>query len=122
MAIKDLIQTKKCLFICNGGSCMKKNAEAVTQALRTAILSSDLEDEFHTVRTKCMGRRDDAPIAMLSPDNVWLKSIDYKCSDVLIDQICKDELDCSENFLYRMGESQINSKSVPTNQKENNRL
>jgi len=114
MAVKDLVKTEKCLFICNGGSCTKKNAEEVTQAVRTCIKEMGLDDEYHTVRTRCIGRCDDAPVIMLSPDNVWLKNIDHTQCDLLLHALQKNEIKTSENFLYQMGELTINSDSIPT--------
>lgn len=119
MAIKDLTQTKKCLFICNGGSCMKKDAEKVTQAIRCHIKDMNLEDEYHTVRTRCMGRCDDAPIAMLAPHNIWLQDIHSNECDLLLKIIQNNELKHSKHFLYQMGDAQINSDSISTNQRRN---
>ncbi|MBL55890.1 MAG: ferredoxin [Flavobacteriales bacterium] len=117
MAIKDLSEVKKCLFLCNGGSCMKMNAELVTQSIRSTIKEFGLEDDYHTVRTKCMGRCDDAPVAMLSPDNVWLKNIKHKQCDLLISEIELNIMKTSESFLFKMGEKVINSESIPTKYK-----
>ena len=114
MAIKDLINSKKCLFICNGGSCLKKGAEDVTQAIRKSICDFDLDDDYHTIRTRCKGRCDDAPTAMLSPDNIWLKNINSFQCDLLLSDIELNQIDKSDNFLYKMGDSIINSDSVPT--------
>lgn len=114
MAVKDLINTKKCLFICNGGSCMKKDAEEVTQSIRKNIREMDLDDSFHSVRTKCIGRCDDAPVVMIAPDNIWLKHIDYTKCDVLIAAIQTGEIKNNETFMYQMGDATINSDSIPT--------
>jgi (2Fe-2S) ferredoxin len=114
MAVKDLINTKKCLFICNGGCCMKKDAEEVTQAIRRYIKNFNLDDEYHTVRTKCIGRCDDAPVAMLSPENIWLKNIDPMQCGLLLNEIQEGKIKESKTFLYQMGELTINSDSIPT--------
>lgn len=122
MAVKDLINTKKCLFICNGGCCMKKDAEEVTQAIRRFIKEMGLDDEYHTIRTKCIGRCDDAPVAMLSPDNVWLKNINHKQCDLLLHEIEKNQIKSSENFLYQMGELTIKSDSIPTKYRKQEKM
>ncbi len=120
MAVKDLIQTKKCLFLCNGGSCMKKDAEEVTQAVRKCIKEMGLDDEYHTVRTKCIGRCDDAPVAMLAPNNVWLKLlVPDKCAEVLT-EIEQELVEQSPRFLYKMGTNFVNSDSIPTKQRRKN--
>lgn len=114
MAVKDLVNTKKCLFICNGGSCMKKDAEEVTLSIRKCIKEMDMDDDYHTVRTRCIGRCDDAPVAMLTPDNIWLKHIDPKNCTLILEQIQEQDILKSENFLYKMGDLSINSDSIPT--------
>ena len=114
MAVKDLINSKKCLFICNGGSCNKKSTDDVTNAIRKSIKEFNLDDDYHTVRTKCMGRCDDAPAAMLAPDNIWLKNINPNQCDLLLSEIELNEVRFSNNFLHKMGESSINSNSIPT--------
>ena len=102
MAIKDIVNTKKCLFICNGGSCMKKDAEDVTQSIRKSIKNFRLNDEYHTIRTKCMGRCDDAPVAMMAPDSVWLKNISpHQCSHI-INEIQLGNISNGEHFMYKM--------------------
>lgn len=114
MAVVDLIETKKCLFICNGGSCMKKDAELVTVGIRKQIADFGCKDSVHTVRTRCIGRCDDAPVVFSSPDSVWFKEIfpedipefvqDYLFSNQLIEK----------HHLHKMGENHINSNSIPT--------
>ena len=93
---------------------MKMNAEEVTLAIRKSIQDFKLDDDYHTVRTKCMGRCDDAPVAMLVPDNIWLKDINHKQCDLLLSEIELNKVKESDNFLYKMGEATINSNSVPT--------
>lgn len=93
---------------------MKKDAEKVTQSIRKSIHDFELDDDYHTVRTRCMGRCDDAPVAMMAPDNIWLKNINHNQCDLLLSEIELNEVKTSENFLYEMGESTINSNSIPT--------
>ena len=114
MAIKDLINTKKCVFICCGGSCMKKGAEEVTQNLRANIKEMELDDEYHTVRTKCMGRCDDGPVLMIAPDNIWLRNIQSKECQTLLKNIQTGVINQSKHFLYQIGDLFINSDSIPS--------
>lgn len=119
MAVKDLINTKKCLFICNGGSCLKKNAEEVTRVFRKHIKENGLDDDYHTVRTKCIGRCDDAPVILISPDNIWLKEVNIdKCNHILF-EIESNSIQESNHYLFKMGETYINSKSIPTKYRKN---
>jgi (2Fe-2S) ferredoxin len=114
MAIKDLVHTQKCLFICNGSCCSKKNAQEITLAIRAQLHEMSLDEEYHTVRTMCMGRCDDAPVAMLTPDNIWLKNIQINDCKFLISKIQNQKVHETQSFLYKMGESTINSDSRPT--------
>ena len=58
-----------------------------------------------------MGRCDDAPVAMLSPDNVWLKNIKHKQCDLLISEIELNIMKTSESFCLN-GRKVINSESI----------
>jgi len=102
MAIKDLNNTNKCIFICNGGSCMRKDAENVTQAFRKNIKDVNLEDNYHTVRTRCMGVCNDAPVAMLAPDSIWLKNINPSQCNSILSQIQLNTISKSKHFLHQM--------------------
>ena len=104
MAIKNLSQVKKCLFICNGGTCSKNDADHITNKLRKAISEYNLNDAFHTVRTKCMGRCDDAPVAMLAPDNIWLKHLSANDASFIIHSSWINDLLNTKHFLYQLKE------------------
>lgn len=49
MAIRDLTTITKHLFLCNGGSCKKNGAEALTDAIRSAIIDNGLNGEVHII-------------------------------------------------------------------------
>jgi (2Fe-2S) ferredoxin len=119
MAVKDLISVKKCLFICNGGSCMKVDAENVTQAIRKSIKELNLDDQYHTVRTKCIGRCDDAPVMMIAPENVWLQNIKTEQCKKIVSEIDAGKTKDSNHFLYQFGENTIASDSIPTKKRKN---
>lgn len=114
MAVKDLLIVKKCLFICNGGSCLRKDADDVTLELRRLIKENGLDDEVHTVRTRCIGRCDDANVIMVSPDNIWFKNIGLADTAAVFEAIVNNKMQQCENFLYESGQPQINSGSIPT--------
>lgn len=120
MAIKDLIETKKCLFFCNGGSCKKKETTDFVQAIRKTIKDMGLDDKYHTVRTMCMGRCDDAPVALLAPDNIWLQNISSEGAPELLDRIESNDVKNSRHFMYQMGDKHIKSNSIPTKFRKNN--
>lgn len=53
-------------------------------AMREQITRLNLEERYHTARTRCMGRCDDAPVVVLSKNNIWLKEItDDKCETTI---------------------------------------
>ncbi len=114
MAIKALTEVNKCLFICNGGSCLRKQADELTNAVRMEIKINNLNDSFHTVRTRCIGRCEDAPVVMCAPDNIWFKHVQPHDAGTLIQDILTDGMKQSLHYLYTMGEKDINSPSIPT--------
>ena len=58
MCLITVINSKKCLFICNGGSCMKNGAEEVTQAIRKSISDFNLDDDYPVSYTHLPSPRD----------------------------------------------------------------
>lgn len=63
------------LFMCNGSSCNRKDAEEVTLAIRDEITRLGLDDRIHTTRTRCNGRCKDAPVVIEYPRGVWYGSL-----------------------------------------------
>ena len=75
MAIKDLTRVQKMVFICNGGTCAKGGADENTLALRAQLSKHGMDDEIHTVRTKCMGQCTSGPIVFIHPEGAWYGSV-----------------------------------------------
>lgn len=75
MTTWDLHQTKSHLLICNGGSCIKRSGEEVTQAIREEITELGADKLIHTTRTRCNGRCADACVVIVYPDGLWYKDI-----------------------------------------------
>lgn len=71
MAIKDLTKVQKMVFICNGGTCAKGGADENTLALRAHLTKHGMDDEIHTIRTKCMGQCTSGPIVFIHPEGAW---------------------------------------------------
>jgi (2Fe-2S) ferredoxin len=84
MAIKDLSKVHHCLFICNGGTCLKQDADALTLEIRRTILELGAQEVFHTVRTKCMGRCEEAPVLMSAPEGKWFGPISVAQTKALV--------------------------------------
>ena len=78
MSTWDLSKTKHHVLICNGGSCMKKGAEEVTQAIRSEISRLHADHIIHTTRTRCNGRCVDACVVIVYPEGIWYKGIDVE--------------------------------------------
>ncbi len=120
MAVVDLLETKKCLFICNGGCCMKKDAELVTVGIRKHIADLGFKDSVHTVRTRCIGRCDDAPVVFSSPDSVWYKEVFPEDVPQFVQNYLHSNQLIEKHHLHKMGENQINSPSIPTKNRKKN--
>jgi (2Fe-2S) ferredoxin len=94
MAIKDLTKVQKILFICNGGTCNKNNAaDENTVQLRTHLTEHDLNDEIHTVRTKCLGQCTWGPMIFMHPEGLWYKNVNLDTTREIVTQhLLKNEL------------------------------
>ncbi|MCC3373704.1 ferredoxin [Cohnella sp. REN36] len=75
MTTWNLQETRCHLLICNGGSCMMRQADEVTQAIREEIATLGADKEIHTTRTRCNGRCVDACVVIAYPDGIWYKDI-----------------------------------------------
>jgi (2Fe-2S) ferredoxin len=75
MATWNLQETRCHLLICNGGSCMLRQGEEVTQAIRDEIASLKADKWIHTTRTRCNGRCADACVVIAYPEGIWYKDI-----------------------------------------------
>ncbi|MBW7474353.1 (2Fe-2S) ferredoxin domain-containing protein [Paenibacillus oenotherae] len=75
MTTWNLQETYCHLLICNGGSCMKRSGEEVTQAIRAEIADLQADRYIHTSRTRCNGRCSDACVVIAYPEGVWYNGI-----------------------------------------------
>ncbi|MGY4385772.1 (2Fe-2S) ferredoxin [Pedobacter sp. UYP24] len=109
MAIKDLTEIKKHLFICNGSSCKRLGAEEATGVLRSAIKKAGLHQEIHTSKTLCNGRCDDAPVVIAMPEGKWFKNITPESAEIFVKEYLVEEKPLSHLTLYTYGNNEINS-------------
>lgn len=75
MATWNLSNTKHHILICNGSSCNRVGAEALTQAIRKEISEQELDDSIHTTRTRCNGRCHDKCVVIHYPKGTWYKDL-----------------------------------------------
>ncbi len=114
MAIKNLIQVKKHLILCNGEPCTLNGANNAIDFLRKSIKKCGLHDEIHTTRTLCNGRCDDGPIVIVYPDGIWYKNVDETVAEDIVKRHLMDEEIVQENVLYIHNNKNINSQSIST--------
>ena len=94
---------------------MQKQQHDLTSAIRNEIADQGLQSEFHTVRTKCMGRCEDGPVMMSVPDSTWFKNLNHEAIPSLIKQIANNCIKKHSHYLYAFGDNIIKSNSKPTN-------
>lgn len=86
MAIKDLTKVQKMVFICNGGTCAKGGADDNTLALRAHLTQHGMDDEIHTIRTKCMGQCTSGPIVFIHPEGAWYGGVNTDVARDIVTQ------------------------------------
>ncbi len=113
MSNKDITKLKHTLFMCNGSCCNKAGAEEMILELRKEIRACGCFEEIHTVRTKCMGRCDDAAVIFVQPECVWYKCVNKEdVKSIVHDYLINNKI-VETKFLYKHGESFINSDAIP---------
>lgn len=75
MTTWNLTGIKHHVLICNGGSCMRKGGEEVTNAIREEIARLELHSDVHTTRTRCNGRCEDACVVIVYPEGIWYRAV-----------------------------------------------
>jgi (2Fe-2S) ferredoxin len=97
---KDLSKIKKIIYLCNGTSCTNKGAEENITALRNSLTEQQLDDEIHTIRTKCNGFCKKGPIISIQPENTWYQEMNVTSSNaVVITHILKNTV-LTEHLLF----------------------
>ncbi|HZG81158.1 MAG TPA: (2Fe-2S) ferredoxin domain-containing protein [Brevibacillus sp.] len=100
MTTWNLSGTQQHVFICNGGSCMKRGGEEVTQAIRDAIRENEADHLIHTTRTRCNGRCENACVVMIYPLGVWYKDVTPDLAQQIITEHVREGQVFQENLLY----------------------
>jgi (2Fe-2S) ferredoxin len=87
------------LLICNGGSCLKREGDEVTLAIREEIAKLGADRLIHTTRTRCNGRCEDACVVIAYPEGSWYKGITPETGRQLVRKMLTGER-LEEKLLY----------------------
>ncbi|MCG8310579.1 MAG: (2Fe-2S) ferredoxin domain-containing protein [Cytophagales bacterium] len=98
---KDLTKVNQTIFICNGGSCKKQQAEDLTREIRCELKMAGLHEATHTIKTLCMGQCENAPVMYTEADNAWYKQMSIDRINRMVDHLASGNGDASDNILYR---------------------
>jgi (2Fe-2S) ferredoxin len=72
---KDLTRVEQVVFLCNGGGCLRRGAEAITAAIRALITVRGHSDRIHSIKTRCANPCDHGPVVIVYPAGVWYGSV-----------------------------------------------
>ncbi|SDJ15540.1 (2Fe-2S) ferredoxin domain-containing protein [Natribacillus halophilus] len=75
------------LLLCNGKSCIRNGAEAITEAIRRDIHDQSLTDTIHTTKTLCNGQCKYGPIVVLYPLGYWYRGMTPTLGKALVKSI-----------------------------------
>jgi (2Fe-2S) ferredoxin len=98
------------VLICNGGSCMRRGGEEVTQAVREEVKRLGLDPLIHTTRTRCNGRCEEACALIVYPQGVWYKAVTPEIATQIVQQHLRDGEIVQSHLMYTYEEQGL----VPT--------
>lgn len=87
MATWDFTKTKHHILICNGGTCTRAGAEALTKEIRKEINTQRLDDVIHTTKTYCNGRCEDKCVVIHYPTGTWYHDVKPDDAKALVESI-----------------------------------
>ncbi|WP_416150844.1 (2Fe-2S) ferredoxin domain-containing protein [Salipaludibacillus sp. HK11] len=100
MTTWNLTGTKKHVLICNGSSCMRKEGEEITLAIREEINNLELDEQIHTSRTKCNGRCKDACVVIVYPEGNWYSATSPEVGKSIIKSHQDSSIDLQRSLIY----------------------
>jgi (2Fe-2S) ferredoxin len=92
MSTYDLDGVRHVVFVCTGSSCRDAGADAVLAELKAARKELGLRPTVHLVRTRCMGRCDDACNVVVVPGTCWYGEVTPKIARRIAREHLKDGL------------------------------
>ncbi|ACA40937.1 Putative 2Fe-2S ferredoxin [Lysinibacillus sphaericus C3-41] len=112
MTTWNLEGMKTHLFICNGSSCMNKDGEEITQAIRDEIQRNALDKEIHTTRTRCNGRCKDACVVIAYPQGNWYRVPSTEHARTLVQDLHHESLHNDHVYTLREGTLQRTAQTT----------
>lgn len=100
MTTWNLTSTQKHVLVCNGSSCMRKEGEEITVAIREEIKNLELDQQIHTSRTKCNGRCKDACVVIVYPEGNWYSANSPEIGRSIIKKHLDPSVDLQESLIY----------------------
>ncbi|MBN6185459.1 (2Fe-2S) ferredoxin domain-containing protein [Aneurinibacillus sp. BA2021] len=108
MATRELEGVRHHLFICNGGSCLKRGGEEVTQSIRDQIARLAADDLIHTTRTRCNGRCTDACVVIHYPEGTWYRDMTEETGRELVRRLVHEKsADDADHATYTYQDGQF---------------
>jgi (2Fe-2S) ferredoxin len=92
MSTYDLDGVRHVVFVCTGSSCRDAGAADVLAELKAARKELDLKASVHLVRSRCMGRCDDACNVVVTPGTCWYGEVTPKTARRIAREHLKDGL------------------------------
>lgn len=100
------------LLICNGSSCMRKEGELITQAIRDEIAVLELDASIHTTRTRCNGRCKDACVVIAYPQGNWYQVPTEEHARALVKDLQHEDVKQQQVYSFSNGQLQRTSQTT----------
>ncbi|WP_332630559.1 (2Fe-2S) ferredoxin domain-containing protein [Halalkalibacter flavus] len=113
MTTWNLTGTKKHVLICNGSSCMRKEGEDITLAIRDEIKELELDQHIHTSRTRCNGRCKDACVVIVYPEGNWYSATSTDIGRSIIRNHLDPSVDLAESLIYSFENDEMKRADTP---------
>jgi (2Fe-2S) ferredoxin len=112
MTTWNLTGTKKHVLICNGSSCMRKEGEEITLAIREEIKNLELDQQIHTSRTRCNGRCKDACVVIVYPEGNWYSAASTEIGRSIVKNHLDSSIDLEESLIYNFENGEMNAENT----------
>ncbi|WP_066152016.1 (2Fe-2S) ferredoxin domain-containing protein [Halalkalibacter krulwichiae] len=109
MTTWNLKGTQKHVLICNGSSCMRKEGEEITLAIREEIATLQLDHEIHTSRTRCNGRCKDACVVIVYPEGKWYSATSTEVGRDIIKNHVDPSIHLHDALIYDFVDDELNA-------------